>query len=455
MVQFLETGFLHGDPHPGNFVLMPSGKLGILDYGLMTEVSPDRRVAFIEYIMHVQAKMYDECLTDLINLGFLPEGIANDKEAREVIVPGLASTLAILYEGSGDLREQREKFQKQREELNKEPGKLEKLREQLQGIAKKYGSFRLPGYMTLILRAFATLEGVGLRSDGGFSIIKECFPYVARRLLTDDSLRIREALRAYLYRGRPRIAASRIDDLATGFSSFTNVMKGNRTEAAKAGAPVPEADLATEVAAAEPAEAGAATRAELDVAAKDIVAVLFSPEGNFLQELLIEEGVASIDALSRATLLQLLRALGPFSAPLAAPLALLLGAGGPGSVEGRLLAREDKQALLLLRKIVRLVQGNPASSSQQHAEEAEADSPPAGTLLRTVQDLQRLQPLATGLAPTVAPGAAAFAERFARTLASRTLLRLAGDLERGAGLARSFGEPAVGRGEQALAASPA
>ena len=30
MVQLLETGFLHGDPHPGNFVLMPSGKIGAL-----------------------------------------------------------------------------------------------------------------------------------------------------------------------------------------------------------------------------------------------------------------------------------------------------------------------------------------------------------------------------------------------------------------------------------------
>jgi predicted unusual protein kinase regulating ubiquinone biosynthesis (AarF/ABC1/UbiB family) len=29
MVQFLETGFLHADPHPGNFLLMPDGRLCI------------------------------------------------------------------------------------------------------------------------------------------------------------------------------------------------------------------------------------------------------------------------------------------------------------------------------------------------------------------------------------------------------------------------------------------
>ena len=78
------------DPHPGNFVLMPSGKIGhsaaevlgwswfaqhiifiecaklikvdgvkrcsfwgILDYGLMTRISEDKRVALIQYLMHV------------------------------------------------------------------------------------------------------------------------------------------------------------------------------------------------------------------------------------------------------------------------------------------------------------------------------------------------------------------------------------------------------------------
>jgi len=428
MVQFLETGFLHGDPHPGNFVLTPDGKLGILDYGLMTEVSPARRVAFIEYIMHVQAKMYDECLQDLVNLGFLPQGIADDQEAREVIVPGLASTLTILYEGSGDLREQQKKFKKQREELQKEPGKLEQLREKLQAIAKKYGSFRLPGYMTLILRAFATLEGVGLRSDGSFSIIKECFPYVARRLLTDDSLRIRDALRAYLYKGRKRIAAQRIDDLANGFSSFTNIMKGSRSEAVKAGAPVPEVMRTETAVVAE----GSREVAEIDTAAQDLASVVFSPDGNFLQELLIEEGVASVNALSRAALLQLFRALGPFATPLSLPLGFLLGA--TNNVESVLLKREDKEALLLIRKVVRLVQGAEAPAQQHEAGDQPSRS--GGTLLQTVEDLQRLQPIASGLAPSVAPGAVAFSERFLRTLASRSLLRLAEDLERRAGIRR-------------------
>ena len=72
MVQFLETGFLHADPHPGNFLLMEDGRLCILDYGMMTTIEAEQRVAFIEYIAHLSARDYDKTLGDLVNLGFVP-----------------------------------------------------------------------------------------------------------------------------------------------------------------------------------------------------------------------------------------------------------------------------------------------------------------------------------------------------------------------------------------------
>ena len=59
--------------------------------------------------------------------------------------------------------------------------------------------FQIPSYFALILRAFSVIEGIALRADPSYSIVQECFPYLSRRLLTDDSPRVRGALQQMLY----------------------------------------------------------------------------------------------------------------------------------------------------------------------------------------------------------------------------------------------------------------
>lgn len=58
---------------------------------------------------------------------------------------------------------------------------------------------QIPSYFALILRAFSVIEGIALRVDPQYSIVQECFPYIARRLLTDNHPRTRAALQQLLY----------------------------------------------------------------------------------------------------------------------------------------------------------------------------------------------------------------------------------------------------------------
>ena len=40
LCQLLETGLMHADPHPGNVLMLPDGRLCYLDFGLLVEVPP-------------------------------------------------------------------------------------------------------------------------------------------------------------------------------------------------------------------------------------------------------------------------------------------------------------------------------------------------------------------------------------------------------------------------------
>ena len=52
LTMMLETGVLHCDPHPGNLLRTPDGKLCILDWGMVTRLNPDLQVTLSKYSLH-------------------------------------------------------------------------------------------------------------------------------------------------------------------------------------------------------------------------------------------------------------------------------------------------------------------------------------------------------------------------------------------------------------------
>lgn len=54
--------------------------------------------------------------------------------------------------------------------------------------------FKIPPFFALVIRAVGVLEGIALNADPDFAIIDESYPYVAKRLLTDDSEYMKNAL---------------------------------------------------------------------------------------------------------------------------------------------------------------------------------------------------------------------------------------------------------------------
>jgi hypothetical protein len=168
---------------------------------------------------------------------------------------------------------------------------------------KNRDAFRIPEWFLYTSRAFLTLEGVSLQADENYSLIKSCFPYVAKRLVGDTDPRAEKALRDLLYGAGGALDATRLTDLADGFSSYTTTSKiineqVNRGRAeAEIGKPRIEADQRTTL---ERKNRLIETESAITLA-KDSADILLAPEGNLLQNLLIEETARAASASVKDT----------------------------------------------------------------------------------------------------------------------------------------------------------
>lgn len=69
--QIIVDGFVHVDPHPGNLLVLPDGRLCFLDFGMMSDLPPDHVRWFSRLIGAALVKNLDGVVEAIDNLGFL------------------------------------------------------------------------------------------------------------------------------------------------------------------------------------------------------------------------------------------------------------------------------------------------------------------------------------------------------------------------------------------------
>ena len=213
LTMMLETGVLHCDPHPGNLLRTPDGKLCILDWGMVTQIDPFIQSTLIEHMAHLTSADYEEIPRDLLLLGFIPESKA-DLIDDSGIVEVLADIYGAWTSGGGVGAINVNKVVAQLQELTEEKGNL----------------FQIPPYFAYIAKSFSVLEGIGLSNDAKYSIINECLPYVSKRLLTDA--RTERALNTFIFGAQKDnvqqriIDTHRVEQLISGFGDYTTSASG-------------------------------------------------------------------------------------------------------------------------------------------------------------------------------------------------------------------------------------
>ena len=174
--QLLEHGFFHADPHPGNLLASPTGKLVYLDFGMMSEVKPHQRYGLLEAVVHLVNRDFEGLAKDYVKLEFLTP----DTDLTPII-PALAGVFSDALGASVA-------------ELN-----FKSITDQLSEVMYEY-PFRVPAYYALIIRSLVTLEGIAINVDPNFKVLSKAYPYVAKRLLTDPSPELRTSLKELLFK---------------------------------------------------------------------------------------------------------------------------------------------------------------------------------------------------------------------------------------------------------------
>ncbi|XP_057960557.1 protein ACTIVITY OF BC1 COMPLEX KINASE 3, chloroplastic isoform X3 [Malania oleifera] len=174
--QLLEYGYFHADPHPGNLLATPDGKLAFLDFGMMSETPEEARSAIIGHVVHMVNRDYEAMAQDYYTLDFLSPDVDISP-----IVPALQSFFDDALNATVS-------------ELN-----FKTLVDGLGAVLYQY-PFNVPAYYALILRSLTVLEGLALYADPNFKVLAASYPYFAKRLLTDPNPYLRDALIELLFK---------------------------------------------------------------------------------------------------------------------------------------------------------------------------------------------------------------------------------------------------------------
>lgn len=154
--QIFDHGFFHADPHPGNIFVLPDNIICYIDFGMMGAIDRQTREDFADLIyavVHRNESIATQMLLKLTEYDRKPDVRALERDLTDFI--GLH-----LYVPLKNLQ-------------------MEKLLQQLLKILSRH-RLQIPQDLFLMMKALATVEGIGLLLDPDFEMIKQITPFIRR-----------------------------------------------------------------------------------------------------------------------------------------------------------------------------------------------------------------------------------------------------------------------------------
>jgi ubiquinone biosynthesis protein len=157
-LQIFEYGFFHGDPHPGNMLVLPGGVTGLLDYGMMGTFSPPFRSSIAHLIAGLAERDHQQVMDSILEMS--EEGFASNPGKMLTDVENF--TEAHLNQPLRDIN------------LGQV---LNKLLEMLRN-----NSLRMKGSFYLGVKALTQVEAIGRSLNPDLNFVKLGEPYAMRQI---------------------------------------------------------------------------------------------------------------------------------------------------------------------------------------------------------------------------------------------------------------------------------
>ncbi len=152
----LVDGIFHADPHPGNLLVTPDGRLVLLDFGMVVRVEKETRVRLIQTIIAAVRQDVDGVIA-----GFYELGILDPEVDRGTIRDAARALMKIAFTPDA------------------KPRQIQRIVNEIMATFYRW-PVMLPSELVYFGRAAALVEGIGMRYDPQFNSVQVATPVIAR-----------------------------------------------------------------------------------------------------------------------------------------------------------------------------------------------------------------------------------------------------------------------------------
>ena len=152
----LRNGFYHADPHPGNVLVLPGGRIGLLDFGMVGALDAATRQALLRIVLALAAEDTDRLVDELTALGVTGEAVAR-----------------------GPLKQDLERLRRRYATRPLKEIAAAEAFQDIMDVARRH-RLRLPAELVQLAKVTAMAEGTALQLDPDFEILAFSLPYVRR-----------------------------------------------------------------------------------------------------------------------------------------------------------------------------------------------------------------------------------------------------------------------------------